>query len=378
VAGAAGPAGPQGPQGLQGPQGTPGSLNAWSLTGNAGTSPGTNFLGTTDNQAFEIWVNNARAFRLEPGTNSGPNVIGGSSFNSAKVGIMGATVGGGGSGSAGNQVNDHWCTVGGGSGNLAGSVSGPPGSAQFATVAGGQANQATANLAFIGGGFGHMASGTAAVVAGGYNSTASGDYATVIGGFSNHASGQYSVACGRTASASDMGSFVWADTAGSLSSSGMNTFTARASNGFFLIGNVNATGNLNVSGSVTAGGMLLTSDRNAKANFLAVDTREIAARVALLPIETWNYKAEDPSVRHMGPMAQDFRAAFGLGTDERRINMIDEGGVALASVQGLYKIIQDKDSRISALETRNAKLEARLAAIEKALGLSTQEVKNEK
>jgi hypothetical protein len=268
--------------------------------------------------------------------------------------------------------------VGGGSGNTAGNVAGASLPGQFATVSGGQANQASGNCAFVGGGGGNSASGNSAVVTGGLNNTALGDYATVMGGAGNHASGMFSVACGRLAQANDMGSFVWADSAGSLTSSGTNTFTARASNGFFLTGNITTTGNLSVSGTISAGGVLLTSDRNAKANFLAVDSREIAAKVALLPMQTWNYKAEDPSVRHMGPMAQDFRAAFGLGSDERRINMVDEGGVALASVQGLYKIIQDKDSRIAALENRNARLEARLAAIEKALGLSTQEVKNEK
>jgi hypothetical protein len=67
----------------------------WGRTGNAGTTPGTNFLGTTDNNAFEVKVNNARALRIEPG--STPNVIGGHSSNTVTSGVVAATIGGGGS-----------------------------------------------------------------------------------------------------------------------------------------------------------------------------------------------------------------------------------------------------------------------------------------
>ena len=55
------------------------------------------------------------------------------------------------------------------------------------------------------------------------------------------------------------------------------------------------------------------------------------------PMQTWKYKAETGSVRHLGPMAQDFRAAFALGQDDKHISTVDEGGVALAAVQELYR-----------------------------------------
>ena len=67
----------------------------WSLTGNAGTTPGTNYLGTSDNQALELKVNGARALRLEPNATS-PNLIGGYSGNWFTPGVYGATIGGGG------------------------------------------------------------------------------------------------------------------------------------------------------------------------------------------------------------------------------------------------------------------------------------------
>ncbi|MCK4451743.1 MAG: hypothetical protein KAX26_14250, partial [Anaerolineae bacterium] len=92
----------------------------WSLTGNAGTNPATNFLGTTDDQALELRVNNARALRLEPNADS-PNLIGGYSGNSVTSGVTRATISGGGRSGDPNQVTADSGTVGGGHGNTAGS-----------------------------------------------------------------------------------------------------------------------------------------------------------------------------------------------------------------------------------------------------------------
>ena len=60
--------------------------------------------------------------------------------------------------------------------------------------------------------------------------------------------------------------------------------------------------------------MGLVSDVNAKENFRDVARRGRAGEIAAMSIQEWNYKAQDASIRHMGPTAQDFRAAFGLGT----------------------------------------------------------------
>lgn len=94
-----------------------------------------------------------------------------------------------------------------------------------------------------------------------------------------------------------------------------------------------------------------TSDRNKKEHFLPVDVQEILASVVALPIETWNYKEQNPAIRHIGPMAQDFAAAFGVGEDDRHINMVDANGVALAAIQALYKMLLEKDAQIGALRT---------------------------
>jgi hypothetical protein len=106
------------------------------------------------------------------------------------------------------------------------------------------------------------------------------------------------------------------------------------------------------------------SDRNAKENFAAVDGRALLDRLAGVPVTTWNYKSQDAAIRHMGPVAQDFYAAFGVGEDDKHIATIDADGVALAASQALYALAQEQAGRIAALQAQNAALESRLAALE--------------
>ncbi len=94
------------------------------------------------------------------------------------------------------------------------------------------------------------------------------------------------------------------------------------------------------------------SDRNAKQNFAPVDRRKILALLSTISVETWNYKNQNPSIRHIGPMSQDFSATFGVGEDNRHINMVDAFGVALSSIQALYEMVQERDARIEALEQK--------------------------
>ena len=90
----------------------------------------------------------------------------------------------------------------------------------------------------------------------------------------------------------------------------------------------------------------LTSDRNAKENFADLDAEEVLGKVLALPITLWNYKSENHNVKHIGPMAQDFHAAFNLSGDDLHISMGDEGGVALAAIQGLNKKIEAKENEL--------------------------------
>lgn len=103
---------------------------------------------------------------------------------------------------------------------------------------------------------------------------------------------------------------------------------------------------LNSAGSLfTAGTVNPPSDRNLKANFSSVNPRLILDRLKALPIQTWNYKADSDDVRHIGPVAQDFRAAFNLGADDKHISTVDADGVALAAIQGLYQLMLEKEKQ---------------------------------
>jgi hypothetical protein len=96
------------------------------------------------------------------------------------------------------------------------------------------------------------------------------------------------------------------------------------------------------------GGMF--SDRNLKENVDAIDNRAILEQVKNLPIQSWNYKDQGASIRNIGPMAQDFAHAFGVGEDNRRINMVDANGVTLASIQALYQMVQEQSTQIKSLQ----------------------------
>jgi hypothetical protein len=98
------------------------------------------------------------------------------------------------------------------------------------------------------------------------------------------------------------------------------------------------------------------SDRNVKRDVEPVDAQSVLERVSRMPIATWSYKSDDPSVRHMGMMAQDFYAQFGLGTTDKAFNPVDAHGVEMAAIQALYERLQEQDARIEKLERENAEL----------------------
>ncbi|HWS99087.1 MAG TPA: tail fiber domain-containing protein [Pyrinomonadaceae bacterium] len=108
---------------------------------------------------------------------------------------------------------------------------------------------------------------------------------------------------------------------------------------------LDSSGNLFVKGSVTATNVSNPSDRALKSNFSTVNPRAVLDRLAAVPVQTWNYKSEGETVRHMGPMAQDFKAAFDLGTDDKTISTVDSAGVTMAAVQGLYQLMLEKEKR---------------------------------
>jgi hypothetical protein len=119
-----------------------------------------------------------------------------------------------------------------------------------------------------------------------------------------------------------------------------------------------------VSGS---GSWETLSDRYTKAAVIPVDSQKILDGLMEVPVSSWRYIGQDETVRHIGPMAQDFYAAFGMGTDEHFIGSVDADGVSMAAIQGLYRLVQEKDARISVLESQHADMQQRIDALESRL-----------
>ncbi|MBC7259694.1 MAG: tail fiber domain-containing protein [Chloroflexi bacterium] len=434
----------------------------WLLTGNAGTNPLTDFVGTTDEVSLTLAVSGTGALRLEPNATS-PNLIGGYSGNSVTNSVYGATIGGGGVDGLTHRVTDNYGTVGGGRGNRAGNDAYTTSDAAYATVGGGNRNTASGFMATVGGGNANVASGDnatigggtdnvasgladtvgggigntasgyratvgggkwnsasgdAATVGGGYQNGASGDDATIGGGANNSASafyatvgggvrnsasasgatvgggvinmasgygatvpggylniaaGDYSFAAGERAFANNQGCFVWGDaTNADVVCSNDNRAIFRTSGGFYIYTNGTLTSGMYLSSG--GSGWNVVSNRALKENFAPVDTLALLERLAAIPITTWNYKAQDPAIRHIGPMADDFNALVdGLGGEGADyINSLDADGVALVAIQGLYQEnlalkVQTKalQEQIDDLQTRLATLEALVAQLAK-------------
>jgi hypothetical protein len=272
--------------------------------------------------------------------------VGGGLVNEAK---RGAAISGGSFNTAGANA-----AIGGGSYNT--------GSGFHATIAGGAGNEARANYATVAGGLSNSATGIYATAGGGRGNTASGDYATVAGGFYNEAAGDFSFVSGRRANvvAAHAGAFLHADSHDSdFRSAAADEFAVRATGGVRLVTGVDSSGSPLVGAELPAGSGSWSSlsDRRVKTNVAPTDESLILSLLAELPISTWNYAGQHPSVRHIGPAAQDFHAAFGVGEDDRHISTVDADGVALAAIQALYRLVKERDVQIAALEARVAALE---------------------
>ncbi|HLX72388.1 MAG TPA: tail fiber domain-containing protein [Verrucomicrobiae bacterium] len=358
--------------------------------------------------------------------------IGGGAYNTNHG--HGSFIGGGGyDGSAylANVIQTDGATIGGGLGNsipgggaysfIGGGVENTA-SGGAATVAGGQLNTASSGSATVGGGDQNFATNVEATVGGGALNIAGGSAATVPGGFGNIAAGIDSFAAGTGATVNNDYSFLWADSGATSDrdaefkiqassgvymdvsgSSGLNPaaleVNSESANGVALhahqsssdctavFGN-SGTGDLikgfsgsgsgtlvfevKNDGTVLSKGVVLTSDRGAKENFAGLDSAAVLAKVAALPVTEWNYRNDPEGIKHIGPVAQDFHAAFELnGADDKHISVVDEGGVALAAIQGLNEKLeggrQKEENQIEELKAENAELKGRLEKLEQLM-----------
>jgi len=373
--------------------GTPG----WNLSGNAGTTAGTNFLGTTGDRALEFKVNGARGLRLEPDSTS-PNLIGGYSGNSVGAGVVGATVSGGGSNDRINRVTGDYGTVGGGRDNTA--------SDAWSTVSGGRDN---------------TASGTYSTVSGGRRNCAGGLYSWAGGLFGKvrpgTGSGEAGSGCADVPLSGDAdgdeSTFIWADSEiADFVSTGPDQFLIRAAGGVGI--NTNApTSNLHLGGLSTSvevlDGIRLenTADRRwdihmsgaaLRFNYdsgdgnstnvalvdptdgswnqlsdrrLKNDIRPLGAvleQIAALEVVDYrfNHSASD-SARHIGLIAQNVAEHFPALTSESdgngylAVNYAGFSVIALKAIQEQQAIIDSQQRDMDNQQRDIAGLEARLA-----------------
>jgi hypothetical protein len=213
-----------------------------------------------------------------------------------------------------------------------------------------------------------IAGGLASIVLG--PSIANGNFGVAIG-LQNSASGQFSVAIGKNArTANRQGSVVLGDACASFSSDSVyptanNQFIVRGCGGIKMFTNQGLTAGVELASG--GSGWSAVSDRNRKENFLALDGEDILARLRQVPVTTWNYRTQDRSIRHMGAMAQDFHAAFGLGESNLMINSVDMDGVALAGVQAVADRTDDLRTQVQTLTGENAALRGRVSELEARL-----------
>jgi hypothetical protein len=128
-------------------------------------------------------------------------------------------------------------------------------------------------------------------------------------------------------------------------------------NGFIGIGTANPTNRLHVNGNVQALAFITGSDRSQKENIQPVHADAILAKVADLPMATWSF-IDEPGSTHLGPMAQDFHAAFGLGQTDTGIATVDADGVALAAIQALARREAEARTRLTEMNDEVRRLQA--------------------
>ena len=328
--GGGGAQGPQGPQGASGPQGADGPQGAAGANGAQGATGAQGAAGTQGAQG-------PQGIQGNPGNTGsqgaqGPQGIQGNPGNTGSQGAQGPQ---GATGAQGSQ-----------------GIQGVPGNTGSQGAQGPQGAQGAQGAAGSAG----------AVVGSGTGNTAAGTNAVAVGGSNNSAAGATSHAAGNRAKANHAGVFVWGDsTNADITSTGVNQFLARAAGGAVFFSN--AAMSQGVQLAAGGGSWASVSDRAVKENIKAVDAQAVLDRVVAMPIAEWNYISQDPTIRHIGPMAQDFHAAFGVGEDNRHITSIDADGVALAAIKGLNEKVEAKDAHIADLEARIKALETSLRRI---------------
>lgn len=328
----------------------------WKTTGNAGSTPGTNFIGTTDNQALEFKVNNLRAMRIEPNSSS-PNIASGHSSNSTGLaGNYGATVSGGGFAGSPNTASAIYSTVSGGILNTASGV--------ISTVGGGWSNMASANYSTVSGGDFNEASGLSSVVGGGSNNIASGDF--------SWAGGRQAITHSYVSMTPHRGAFIWADSdpTWAFYSTADDSFAVRARGGIRFVTaisntngeptkttSIDSSGNLTTPGNVTAANFPSPSDIRLKTNIQTLENT--LAKVLKLRGVSYVMKVDETGSRRIGVIAQELEQEY------PELVLTDDQGMKSVAYANLAPLLIEA---VKALKMENDTLKADLAEIRKLLG----------
>jgi hypothetical protein len=226
-------------------------------------------------------------------------------------------------------------------------------------VAIGQATSATGdNATAIGVGVG--ASGRAGVAIG-ENLTASGVNSMALGKFAS-TNGQNGAFVYGDQSTINLGPF---DPAAIVTATAGNQFVVRAAGGFRLRTSSDLSTGCDLAPG--SGTWNCTSSRSAKHLFRAVDGEALLARVRDVPVNTWSYRNEPGDVRHIGPFAEDFRAAFDLGASSTSIGLQDIDGVNFAAIQAVESRTRTLLEENAAHRARIGDLERQVAELQKAV-----------
>ena len=409
------------------------SVNAWNLMGNSGTNATNNFIGTIDNQDFVMKTNNTERMRLTTGGRVGI----GTATPTASLHIIGndgiiaeGTFGTGATPPTGAGTRMFWYPAKGAF--RAGGIPINPSSAwdpvnignySFAgcydtkasgaySTAFGSGSTAAGDYSIAAGdrcngnGIGSVAMGSVCNATGGYSvamgrGAVASDSSAVAMGYHNTASGKYSLAFGNETVASGdnsvamgfwgstngkKGSFVFADNSSTAVTNDTtnNQFVVRATGGVIFWTNIGM--NTGVSLPAGSGTWNTLSDRKRKAHFKKEDGNEVLNKLKGIDITSWNYKTQATSIRHIGPMAQDFYAAFHFGESDTTITSVDVGGISLLAIQALtektneLKVKADEVEKLKAqveeLTLQNKQLEKRISFMEKKLDFKIASTNN--
>lgn len=400
------------------------SYSYWNLTGNGGVTPATNFIGSINSADVIFKTNNAERLRITSagkiglgisaptatlhivgddgivaegtfGTGVAPPAgagtrmlwypkkaafragsINSTQWNDASIGIYSFAA------NSNNTASGAYSTAFGYGSTAIGQYSfvacqGSVATGISAIAMGTGCNAGGAYSIALGRG---AAASDSSAVAIGYHNSATGKYAVSLG-YETVASGPYSTVMGFWGSSNGRtGSFVFADYSSSsvTNSTADNQFMVRAAGGTIFYTNAGLT--TGVSLPAGGGSWASVSDKNKKAHFRSEDADKVLAEVAKLNITSWNYKTQDPSIRHIGPMAQDFYKAFKFGESDTTITTVDMDGISLLAIQALAKKteelnkkaaeVNDLQQKIAQLEKEKQLLEKRIVGIEEKLNLA--------